>query len=241
MSLLAASLFATALVAPKAEAPHIAYQKIRHGRASYHFVLADLTSGFVSAKTVHTDGLTSPWHLIQDAQPSVAITGTFFAPQDGTPVADVLVDGQLVARGNRGSALGVDDQGNVHIWDQAFLRRVDWSGYRFGLRGGVRLIKNGRVCPNPRAQAFRDPRIWGRAARTGVGVTKHGKLVVMATMSNVTLSEFGRAMKSRGAVDALSLDGGGSTCLYVKGRMVVSTGRRLSNMFVVSESSVAAN
>lgn len=235
MSLLFAAAVVTA-ASPKVSRP-IAYTTFKNGRAWYHAVQADLSTGEIEARTVFADRLVSPWRLISELQPAVAITGTFFAPANGTPVADVLVDGVLRARGNRGSVLGVQADGSVSIHDRGFRRRFEWEGFRYGLRGAVRLIQEGKVRPNPRAQAFRDPRIWGRAARTGVGVTKHGKLVIVATRQTVTLSEFGRAMKARGAVDAVSLDGGGSTCLYYRGKMVVPTGRRLSNMFVLCERS----
>jgi exopolysaccharide biosynthesis protein len=152
-----------------------------------------------------------------------------------------MVDGKLVARGNRGSILAVSEDGNIVIADKGYRRKFDWTGIKHGLRGAVRLISNGMVNPNPRAQRFKDPRIWGRAARTGVGVEHNGKLVMVATRQNVTLSELGRAMKKKGVVDAVSLDGGGSTCLYYNGKMVVPTSRRLSTMFVIMESRTATD
>ena len=226
---------AAASFAPVASAnTAVGYETFKSGGRRYHAVKADLASGLVSAETVYADRLVSPWALVTRSYPIAAITGTFFAPQDGTPVADVLVDGALVARGNRGSVLGVTDSGEIVIADKGYRRKFDWSGIKYGLRGAVRLISNGTVNPNPRAQRFRDPRIWGRAARTGVGVDSRGKLVMVATKQSVTLSELGRAMRKQGVVDAVSLDGGGSTCLYYMGRMVVSTPRKLSNMFVIT-------
>jgi len=227
-------------IVPAPQDRPIAYESFRRGRAYYHCVRADVTSGRVETRTAFVDGRSHPRNLAQDFNADVAITGTFFAPQNGTPVADVLVNGHLAARGNRGSVLAVDPSGNVTISDKGFKRRFDWSGYKHGLRGAVRLVTKGKVHPNPRAQAFKDPRIWGRAARTGVGLTKSGKLILMATSSNVTLSEFGKAMVSRGAVEALSLDGGGSTCLFYRGKMVVPTGRHLSNMLVLREVTTVA-
>ena len=57
--------------------------------------------------------------------------------------------------------------------------------------------------------------------------------MLVATTSSVTLSELGRAMKSKGVVDAVALDGGGSTALYYKGSMIVKPKRGMSNLFVV--------
>ncbi len=227
--LVAAAPFTPAVKAPSA----VSYETFRSGGKGYHAVKADLASGSVSAETVYADTLVSPWTLVTRTYPIAAITGTFFAPQDGTPVADVMVDGTLVARGNRGSVLAVKEDGQIVIEDKGYRRKFDWTGIKYGLRGAVRLISDSTVNPDPKSQSFRDPRIWGHAARTGVGVDHRGKLVLVATKQNVTLSELGRAMKKKGVVDAVSLDGGGSTCLYYMGKMVVSTPRKLSNMFVI--------
>lgn len=216
-------------------APAIAYEKVRIGNATYHVVTADMNSGRVVAETVHWPRLTSVWNLISKSRPSAAITGTFFAYNSQKPVADVLVDGQLLSMGSIGTAIGVDWYGKVKIFDISRSTKIDWSLYRFGLRGTVRIVSNSKVQPNPRAQRFKDSRIWGSAARTGIGITKSGKLMMVATTNSVTLSQLGKAMRSRGAKEAVSLDGGGSTCLYYRGSLVVPTSRHLNNMFVLKE------
>jgi len=235
MNLFVSIVLATMATPSPKEARPIAYDSFYRDRALYHIVQADLSSGMVSPTTVYRHRLTSTWKLVSSSNATVAITGTFFAPRSGYPVGDVLVDGVLKSHGCRGSAIGVDALGAVDIFDTRYSQLVDWSKYRFGLRGVVRLIANGKVCPNPRAQKFHDPRIWSHASRTAIGLTKAGKLVLVATKNNVTLSALGKAMRSRGVMDAVSLDGGGSTCLYYRGKMVVGTGRALSNMFVLQE------
>jgi exopolysaccharide biosynthesis protein len=234
MPILAALLIAGATAAHRA-LPHVAYSSYVYKRALYHQVIADVGSGMVSPGTVYAGRLESPWQLVSKSQPIVAITGTFFGTGNGHPVADVLVDGSLMARGNRGSGIGVRQNGTVDIFDKGFKHRVDWSTYQFGLRGAVRLVSNGKVQPNPRAQRFHDPRIWGRASRTALGLTRSGKLLIVATRQNVTLSELGQAMVRHGALDAISLDGGSSTCMYYRGKMLIHPARRLSNMFVVCD------
>jgi hypothetical protein len=98
----------------------------------------------------------------------------------------------------------------------------------------VRVVSNGKVCPDPKAQRFRDRRIWSSASRTGIGLTKAGKLVLIATSKPVTLSEFGRAMVSCGIKNGLSLDGGSSSCLYYNGQMLISPRRQLTNLLVIT-------
>lgn len=227
------TLIASILIAStRSNAAACSYDSFRSGHAIYHVVTADLGCGLVHATTIRSN-LKSPGRLIYGKHPLAAITGTFFNPYGGKPVGDVLVNGHLTDSGNRGSALAISWTGEASIFDKPFCRSIDWSPYRYGLRGAVRLIENGKVQPNPRAQHFHDPRIWGRAARTAVGVTKAGKLVLCATNANVTLSELGRAMLTRGVRNAVSLDGGGSTYLYYRGSTVVKTGRALSNMLLL--------
>ncbi|RYG45190.1 phosphodiester glycosidase family protein [bacterium] len=234
-----AMLAAVLIAAPRQEAGKIGYRVLSSGGHRYHVVQADTTEGFVSTRTVIRNGRVSPWSFVKREQPRVMMTGTFFAMQNGTPVADVLVDGLLKARGNRGSALGIRPDGTIAVWDKPFKRKEEWEGFEFGLRGGVRVVTKGIVHPNPKAQRFKDPAIWGKAARTAVGLTKQGKLVLVATKERVTLTGLGRAMVKAGVREGLALDGGGSACLYVDGKMVVPTARPLSNMLVLSESAVA--
>jgi hypothetical protein len=217
-----------------AKSPAVAYATFRFARAGFHSVTVDLSAGVAQLKTVHNRGLTSVWSLINQEQPVFAITGTFFGPKSQTPVADVLVDGELLARGNRGSGIGVGYDGTVRIFDARFKEAYDWGMCQYGLRGAVRVVSGGKVSPNPRAQAFKDAAIWGRAARTGLGLTKAGKLVAVATINKVSLSELGNAMRSRGVVNGISFDGGTSTCFYYNGAMLISPGRRLCNLLVVT-------
>lgn len=239
MSLIAAATLMTSVSTPPPTS-FVAYTTLTHGKGKYHVVTADLNSGAVTGGAVHAPRLVSIKDLILKDKPIAAITGTFFDPRSQRPVADVLVDGNLVAKGSRGTAIGVNYFGEVKIFDKPFNNRVDWGDFRFGMRGAVRVVSNGSVNPNPKAQKFRDRRIWGRAARTGVGLTKHNKLVLIATVNSVTLSELGYAMKKAGVTEGIALDGGGSTALYYKGSLVVPPKRKLNTLFVLRESDLMA-
>jgi hypothetical protein len=217
---------------PRASAP-IAYERLVVGKAVYHVIVADIPSGAVTTGMVHANQLTSVWKLVGSPKPSAALTGTFFSLQSERPVADVLVNGNLVAKGSLGTVVAVDWWGKVRILDRGFKSPMDWGEYRYGLRGTVRVVRSGVVEPNPKAQRFRDRRIWGRSARTALGLTKSGKLVLMATQHPVSLSELGWAMTKLGVVDGVSLDGGGSACLYYQGSLIVPPKRKLSNLVVL--------
>ncbi len=224
-----ASLATGVLASPVA---HISFVR---GHARYHEIVVDLSAGNLAVKTVVTEGSHSAWSMIGKDQPLAAITGTFFSPGGScSPVADVLVDGDLKAQGDRGSCMGVDYVGGVTIFDEHFKTAVNWDSYQYGLRGAVRVVSNGRVCPDPKSQRFHDRAIWGNASRTGIGLTKAGKLVFIATSRPVTLSEFGHAMVQCGIKNGISLDGGSSTCLYYNGQMLLSPHRQLTNLLVIT-------
>lgn len=232
MSLLAVLGIGSSLVATP-PAPAIQYAKFKSGKAWYHTVTARVSPDSYSVETVESHRLTSIRNLIAKPQPVAAITGTFFCPRAQRPIADVVVDGSLVAHGAIGSAFGVDWYGVPRIFDTRYGSVLDWGAYRFGLRGAIRVVSGGVVRPNPKAQRFYDPHLRGRAARTGLGLTADGRVVMIATKGKVTLSEFGRAMRVKGVTEGINLDGGSSTCLYYQGSFVLSTSRRLSNLVVL--------
>lgn len=209
-----------------------AYREYRVGNKKYSVVLADLSSKKLSATVSYSKRLTSARNLLKD-KPLAGITGTFFDPATGIPVGDVVVDGDARNLGLRGSAVAIDWFGQVHVIDTRRKVPVDWRMYRYAVRGVIRVLTDGKLMPNPKAQGFRDRRLWGTASRTGLGITPSGKVVFVATKNAVTLSELGRVMKHFGADDAVSLDGGGSTCLYYKGNFKIGTGRPLSNLILL--------
>lgn len=215
----------------------IRYESFYNGPALYHSVHADMSQFRVSAEAQHAPRLTRAWTMIGQSQPTAAITGTFFAFENQQPIADVVVNGRLVAQGQRGSVLAVNRRGEVNIWDTGFGERLDYTDTEHAIRGLVRVVRNGEVAPNPRAQNFTDSRIWGRAARTGAGVTRDNRLVLIATTHSVTLGELGWAMRRMGIHDGVALDGGGSTMLYYRGAMVIPPKRSLNNLLILKERS----
>lgn len=221
-----------------ADGPPIRYRSFPAGGGTYHAVIADLRSPRVEVETYAAKGLRRPSTLIKNSKATVAMTGTFFNTGNGDPIADVLVDGKLKNLGGRGSVLGVDWFGNVQVFDTGLNESVNWFDYRYALRGGVRVVRDGVVAPDPGSQSFRDRAIWQSNPRTGAGVTHDGNLVLIATGAGVTLTQLGNAMKKMGVVNGVSFDGGSSTCLFYRSKYVLRPGRSLSNLLVLRELSV---
>ncbi len=102
-----------------------------------------------------------------------------------------------------------------------------------GLQAGPILLKDGRVALNPKAEGFRDPKILkGGATRSAIGITRNHELILL-TVNGPTISQLTQIMKKVGAYQAMNLDGGASTGLYVNGKYVTKPGRQVSNALLV--------
>ena len=94
---------------------------------------------------------------------------------------------------------------------------------------GPTLVKDGEIYVTADAEQFpADIRV-GRAPRSAVGVTKYGDYIFavvdgrQAHSKGCTLTEWARILKNNfGAIEAINLDGGGSTELFFKGSLINS-------------------
>ncbi len=90
---------------------------------------------------------------------------------------------------------------------------------------GPVLIENGRLVVDAIAEQFSPPFAIQGADRSGIGQTKDGTVLLAVTHNRIsgagpTLSEWAQIMQRLGAVNALNLDGGSSTTLYLGGQIL---------------------
>jgi len=103
-----------------------------------------------------------------------------------------------------------------------------WEKARFAVGGGPRLICDGKIVNDASKEKFKSDVVKGRAPRTALGVNSSGKLLFVCVdgrqkkSCGMTLGEMARLMKMLGARDAMNLDGGGSTTLYLMGKVMNS-------------------
>ena len=97
------------------------------------------------------------------------------------------------------------------------------------LGAGPRLVANGQIFVTADAEEFPADIKVGRAPRSAVGVTKWGDYILavvdgrQAQSRGCTLQEWAEILLNKfGAVDAINLDGGGSSALVVKDKLVNS-------------------
>lgn len=121
----------------------------------------------------------------------------------------------------------------VGLWDDV---KIDlslskgWSNVTAAVGGGPRLLKNGEIHVNGQEEKFSRSITYRRHPRSGIGVTANN-WVIMAAIDGrqkkvsvgVTLKEFAALLKDFGCVDAINLDGGGSTTLVFGDKVVNSS------------------
>ena len=121
----------------------------------------------------------------------------------------------------------------------------EWRGVNHIISGGPYLVKDNEIFVDMTAQKLGS--IGGRNPRTAIGYTKDNNLILLTadgregSSIGLTLMELARLMKEFGCVNAMNLDGGGSTVMYVGGEVVnkpaVSGGIPLSHTLNVSVNS----
>jgi hypothetical protein len=95
--------------------------------------------------------------------------------------------------------------------------------------GGPVLIQNGSIAiTNNEELKFAGKAINDKHPRTAMGYTADGKLIILVVEGRnngiahgATLTQEAQILKDLGCVEALNLDGGGSSCLLVNGRETI--------------------
>ena len=121
----------------------------------------------------------------------------------------------------------------------------EWKNVKHIISGGPYLVKNNEVFVDMTAQKLGS--IGGKNPRSAIGYTEDNNLILVAvdgregSSVGMTLMQLANFMKSAGCVNAMNLDGGGSTVMYVDGKVVnnpqVKGGIALSNAIVLSKKS----
>ncbi len=172
--------------------------------------------------------------MLQRTTPTAAITGTFFSLDNLLPTGDIVLGGRYIYFGGIGHAIAITSDNQAHIVRRPVNRHVDWSGYETVLCAGPRLIWDGTVYVNPRAEGFRDRHMmYSKTMRLGVGITKYNRLMFVAVKTPCYLSQLARVMRKLGCVNAVNVDQGSSSAFYCRGRVVAKPGRSLTNVLAI--------
>lgn len=172
---------------------------------------------------------------------AVAVNGTFFDAY--TSGAYKAPYGYIVSGGEvKKTASG--DKRTIFTYDQnllaqlipgkEFSERYDEGRMEGALQAGPRLVADGKVALDVKAEGFKDPKILtGGGARSALGLTRDHKLILLTT-GGATIPQLAEIMKQAGAYQAMNLDGGASSGLYYNGKYLTTPGRKISNALIVT-------
>ncbi len=126
-----------------------------------------------------------------------------------------------------------------------------WDRVVEAIGGGPWLVQKGVVQVDAADQGFNASFSGVRHPRTAAGVNANDELLLVTVdgrqsiSKGMTLSEIGNLMKSLGAVNAINLDGGGSTALSIRGIVNNSPSegkeRPVANALIVYADSIVRN
>lgn len=150
--------------------------------------------------------------LISKGEQVVAgVNADFYNMATGEPIGTVIKDGTMVKELPQGwKFFGIKKDGTPVIGDYDIYSQVK-GNLEEALGGKSILVKDGKVFETPQTGADREP-------RTAVGIKKDGKMFFVTVdgrqepySAGLSMTNLANLMISMGAVEALNLDGGGSS------------------------------
>ena len=158
-------------------------------------------------------------NYIENYNVIASINGSGFNMQTGEPSGLLVMDGKEYQGINSAGFFGILDDGTAVIGTTQEYNTIYKDRVKEGIAGfGSTLIKNGEIAIN-RTESYYS----NRASRTAVGITKTGKVVFMVLDGRQepfscggSMEEIAQIMFEAGCVEAINLDGGGSTTFVAK-------------------------
>jgi hypothetical protein len=190
------------------------------------FPLTSLNSAYVQAGIArYTPAWGTSYRTLSDNEIVMEVVADRITTQTPVPTAGTLVsipsNGYLLTfRSNKTAAATVTLGAAVSVAMVQSNPRITALPYAIG--GGPLLIKDRQVVLDAAAEKFSPAFVAERAARSAIGRTNTGNLLIVAVhpaigRGGATLLEMAQIMQQLGAIDALNFDGGSSTTLYLGG------------------------
>lgn len=154
--------------------------------------------------------------------------------------ADVVINGTLYTFATMKPCQDVKANGVVYADEYYHYSGFGWNNNSVKLQHSYDMdrfdnffsccdiIFNGQICNT-------DDVAWvqGARQRTAIGLTPEGDIVVYATQYNTTIAQVKQVMREARCVEAINLDGGGSTQISAKGYGELYSSRRVQNYICI--------
>ena len=139
-----------------------------------------------------------------------AVNASFFNMANGQPIGALVMNGMVITTSGAESTFWIDADGKAHI-SGADFRVTEEMGVKEAVGGSSILVKDGAV-------VYPEDYSGGTNPRTAVGIKADGTVVFYEVdgrqapySTGMYLYELALMMKDLGCVDAMNLDGGGSS------------------------------
>ena len=197
--------------------------ELYNARLSINLIEVDLQSSDYMLKLAYSDtGLINTSDFAKLNEAIAAVNGSFFDMERGLPVVYIKAEGETISRGAPGRNVYTENGGIG--WNTEDLPVIvsrpesGWasSDYQNILASGPMLIQDRQT-----REFNNDPFHQNRHPRTGVAITADQKILLVTVDGRsfqsygLTIPELARLFSELGATDALNLDGGGSTVMWI--------------------------
>jgi len=153
------------------------------------------------------------------------VTAQLPAGVAGKSTFPIPANGYLLAlRANNNNAASFLPIGTL-VREESGTVPADFGRYPHIIGAGPVLVQNRQIVLDAKTEGFSDAFIREKAARSAIGVTSSGSLLIAAVHNRAggtgpSLAEIAKLMQQMGCVDALNFDGGSSTSLYLGGQLL---------------------
>ena len=161
---------------------------------------------------------------IDAALPNVDLAGTVVSVERGGGTSIPPLGAVIQARGAAAAGLEALAQPGVPLVVRLGLKPW-WDDVAEGIGGGPALVQDGGVAL-PTTEGFTAAQLVPSAPRTAVGQLADGRIVFVVVdgrrqgSAGMTMRDLAEELDRRGAVTAMSLDGGGSSTLALNGQVL---------------------
>lgn len=154
--------------------------------------------------------------------------------------SEVLASQFPILKGNMFTRTTINGQPVNHRIIESY---TPWN-MQTAIGGGPVLIQNGEIrITNEFEKMFTGKAFHDRHPRTAMGYTSNGRLIILVIegrnpqAAGATLMQEAQILKDLGCVEALNLDGGGSSCMLVNGKETIrpsdKTQRPVPAVFII--------
>jgi len=129
----------------------------------------------------------------------------------------------LVVRSNQSAANALSIGTIVRL--ESLASPAEFNRYPQIVAAGPLLLQNRQIVLDPKAEQFSNAFALESASRSAIGVTADGFVLIVAVHNSTdgkgaSLMDIAQLMQQLGAIQALNLDGGSSTTLYLGGQLL---------------------